>query len=248
MKLTAVIVDDEKLARNLIREYLATHPEIEIVAECKDGKKAIQTINGLRPDMIFLDVQMPEYDGFQVLESLLQIPRVVFTTAYEKYAIKAFEVSAVDYLLKPFTQERFDQAVSRVLNHGTQSEEMANKMIALMEAIQKERRYAQRLFIKLRGRVVPVDVTEIEWIEAQDDYAEVHTQNNSYLTSQNLTGLESLLAPQLFVRIHRSSLVNINYIRELHRADSGNYVVRMVSGKELSVGRTRVDQLKEWMV
>lgn len=247
MKLTAIIVEDERLARNLIREYLSTHPEIDVIAECKDGKSAIQTINKLKPDLIFLDVQMPGCNGFDVVESLEEIPLIIFSTAYEQYAIKAFEVSAVDYLLKPYDQKRFDQAVYRVLNR-MQSGEMADRMIALLEAIRKDRHHIQRLFIKLRGKVVPVDVADIEWIEAQDDYALIHTPKNSFLASQTLSYLETLLDSKLFIRIHRSSIVNLNYIKELNRTDSGNYTLRMASGQELSVGRTKIDQLKEWMV
>lgn len=248
MKRTTIIVDDEQPARDLIREYLNTYPEIEVIAECEEGESAVSTINKLKPDFIFLDVQMPECNGFQVLENLIEIPLIIFCTAYEKYALKAFEVSAVDYLLKPYDKKRFDQAVQRILDRGNQSGEVADKIITLLETIRNKNTYAQRLFIKLRGKVVPVDVTDIEWIEAQDDYAQVHTASGSYLTGQNLTHLESLLDPGLFTRIHRSSLVNLNFIKEVRRTDSGSYAVIIASGRELRVGRSRIEQLKKWMV
>jgi two-component system LytT family response regulator len=248
MKRTTIIVDDEQPARDLIKEYLTTYPEIEVIAECEEGENAVLTINKLKPDFIFLDVQMPECNGFKVLENLKEIPLIIFCTAYEKYALKAFEVSAVDYLLKPYDKKRFDQAVQRILDRGNQSGEMADKIIALLETIRKKHTYAQRLFIQLRGKVVAVDVKDIEWIEAQDDYAQVHTVSGSYLTSQNLTHLESLLDPNLFIRIHRSSMVNLNFIKEVHRNDSGGYAVKITSGRELTIGRSRVELVKKWMV
>ncbi len=248
MKIKTIIVDDEKLARELIREYLSPYPEIQILAECRDGTSAIETINKEKPDLIFLDVQMPGCNGFEVLENLDEIPKVIFCTAYEQYALRAFEVSAIDYLLKPYDQQRFDQAVERVLNRHVSLDEITNKMITLMHTIRKEQAYGKRLFVKLRGRVVPVEISEIEWIEAQGDYTEIHAKQGSFLTGQNLSHLESLLDPKLFFRIHRSSLVNAEYIEELRRTDSGGYSVRLASGQELSVGRTRIEKLKHWMV
>jgi two-component system LytT family response regulator len=248
MSLKTVIVDDEPLARELIREYLTRYNEIQVIAECGDGRSAIETINNHRPDLIFLDVQMPGCDGFEVLEGLAEIPMVIFCTAYEQYALKAFEVSAVDYLLKPYDRERFDQAVGRVLDRRVESESMTSQVIALMQTLQKEYTYAKRLFVRLRGRVVPVDTTDVEWIEAQGDYAEIHTGKGSFLTSQNLSHLESLLDPVSFIRIHRSSIVNVHRIKELTRSESGSYTVTTTSGRQLPVGRTRVDRLKDWMV
>jgi len=248
MKLKTVIVEDEKLAGELILEYLSSYSEIQIIAECRDGKSAIETINNVKPDLIFLDVQMPGCNGFEVLEHLEEIPMVIFCTAYERYALRAFEVSAVDYLLKPYDRQRFDQAVERVLNRHVSLDEITNKMITLMQTIQKEQGFAQRLFVKLRGKVVPVDVRNIEWIGAEGDYAEIHTEERSFLVGQNLAHLESRLNSKTFIRIHRSSIVNVSYIKELRRSVSGGYIVRVVSGKELPVGRTRIEQLRNWMV
>ena len=244
----AVIVDDEPLARDLLREYLASYPEIEVVDECGDGESAVTTINDVKPDIIFLDVQMPRLNGFGVLGRLSEIPIVVFSTAYEKYALKAFEVSAVDYLLKPYDRERFDQAVQRCLKALSRSDDFSDKMIRLMEEIHKERTYTKVLFLKLRGKVVPVSVDDIEWVQAQGDYAEIHTPEGSFLTSQNLAHIESLFDPKRFVRIHRSSIVNVSCIKELSRSEGGSYRVRLMSGQVLSVGRTRINQLKDWMV
>ena len=248
MNLSAIIVDDEKPARDLIREYLNSYPQIKILSDCEDGKSAIRTINRLKPDFIFLDIQMPECDGFEVLEHLEEIPAVIFCTAYEKYALKAFEVCAIDYLLKPYDKIRFDQAVHRLIDRDVESTEMTDKMLTLLKGIQKEQTYALKLFIKQKNKVLPLDVSEIEWIEALDDYSQIHTKNGSYLSGQNLKYLESLLNPEMFIRFHRSSLVNLKFIKEVRRSQNGNYVLRVLSGKELSVGRSRAEQLKKWMV
>ena len=248
MSLTTVIVDDEKLARDLILEYLAEFPEIEVTAQCDNGEAAIQTINELKPDIVFLDVQMPGCSGFEVLENLDKIPMIIFSTAYSKYALKAFEVSAVDYLLKPYTQERFNRAVISALKQGRRYEEMSDKIIRLMKIIQQNRSPLQRLFVKVQDRVVPVDVSTIQWLEAQDDYTRLHTQNRPYLVGQSLTHLLSLLDPGLFIRIHRSSVVNVQYIKEIKKSFKGNFLVHMSSGIKLPVGRTWLKQLKEKII
>ena len=248
MKVSAVIVDDEGPARKLIREYLAAHPQVEVLADCKDGQSAVEAINRLGPDLVFLDVQMPGWNGFDVLDHLKVIPMIIFCTAYEKYAIRAFEVSAVDYLLKPYDRQRFDQAIGRALERKTPLEETAARMMDLMDSLRKERSYAARLFIKLRGRVVPLDVSKIEWIEAQGDYAQIHSDDGKYLASQSMKKLESMLDPSTFVRIHRSSLINLNRLRQLRQTESGNYEVQMSSDAILPVSRSRVHQLEKWMV
>jgi len=248
MTINAIIVDDEPLARGLVREYLASHSGIEVVAECGDGATAIASINSLRPDLVFLDVQMPECDGFAVLRQLHDIPAVVFSTAHEKYALKAFEVSAVDYLLKPYARERFDEAVRRCARVIAGKEDTSEKMIRLMEVIQERRDFAPVLFVKLRGRIVPVTVADIVWIRADGDYAEVHTQGRSYHAGQSLAHLGTRLDPRAFGRIHRSSIVNVAFIDEITRTESGGYTVRLKTGEQLPVGRAHVDALKGWMV
>jgi two-component system LytT family response regulator len=250
MSLTAVIVDDEKLARELILEYLEQFPEIEVIAQCDNGEEAIQKINELKPDIIFLDIRMPGGSGFEVLENLNKIPMIVFSTAYSQYALKAFEVSAVDYLLKPYSQERFNRAVVAAMKQDRRYEEMSDKIIGLMNMIQRGQNQSplQRLFVKVTDRVVPVDVSTIEWLEAQDDYTRLHTQNRSYLVGQTLTHLLGLLDPGLFIRIHRSSVVNLQYIKEIVKSFKGNYLVHMTSGAKLPVGRTWLKQLKKKII
>jgi two-component system LytT family response regulator len=250
MSLTAVIVDDEKLARELILEYLEEFPEIEVIAQCDNGEEAIHRINELKPDIVFLDVQMPECSGFEVLENVDKIPMVIFSTAYSQYALKAFEVSAVDYLLKPYSQERFNRAVVSALKQDRRYDEMSDKIIGLMKMIQRNQNQSplQRLFVKVQDRVVPVDVSTIEWLEAQGDYTRIYTQNRSYLAGQTLTHLLVMLDPGLFIRIHRSSAVNLHYIKEIKKSFKGNYLVQMTSGAQLPVGRTWLKQFKEKII
>lgn len=246
--LTAVIVDDEQLARELVREYLGGHPGIEVTAECSDGPGAVEAIRRLRPDLVFLDVQMPGLNGFEVLEQLDEIPSVIFSTAYEQFALRAFEVSAVDYLLKPYDRARFNQAVRRALGRDRRAGGTDDRLIALLQELARGQSRARRVFVKLRGKVVPVDTSAIEWIEAQGDYALIHAENGEFLAGQTLARLEALLDPAEFVRIHRSSLVNLNRIQELERTDSGGYVVRLRSGRKLPVSRQRAGLLQRWMV
>ncbi len=248
MSLTAVIVDDETPARELILEYLEEFPEIEVIYQCADGKEAIGKINELHPNLVFLDIRMPGCSGFEVLENLNKIPMVIFSTAYSKYALKAFEVSAVDYLLKPYTQERFNRAVVSALRQGGRGGEMADKILRLMEIVQQKQSPLQRLFVKAQDRLVPVDVSAIQWMEARGDYTRIHTRTGSYLVGQTLTRLLSLLDPGLFMRIHRSSVVNLQYIKEIDKSFKGNYQVHMTSGVKLPVGRTWLDELKEKIV
>jgi two-component system LytT family response regulator len=250
MSLTAVIVDDEKLARELILEYLEQFPEIEVIAQYDNGEQAIRKINELKPDILFLDVRMPGCSGFEVLENLNNIPMIIFSTAYSQYALKAFEVSAVDYLLKPYSQERFNRAVVAAMKQDRRYEEMSDKIIRLMNMIQRSQNQSplQRLFVKVKDRVVPVDISTIEWLEAQDDYTRLHTQNSSFLVGQTLTHLLALLDPGLFIRIHRSSAVNLQYIEEIIKSFKGNYLVRMTSGAKLPVGRTWLKQLKKKII
>ena len=244
MTLSAIIIDDERLARELVREFLEKHPQISILAECDTGDSAILKINQVRPDIIFLDIQMPGKSGFEVLEELEEIPLVVFSTAYAQYALQAFEVSAVDYLLKPYDQNRFDQAVNRLIERGSQSEELSEKLQSLLQNFQDRNTYHTKLFVKYRNRIIPVKTRDLQWIEAQGDYAMLHTESKAYLTNFTLNRLEEMLDPTEYIRIHRSSIVKVSSVKELLRKESGGYSVLLTSGTELPVGRTRLSQLK----
>ncbi|MCP4215934.1 MAG: response regulator transcription factor [bacterium] len=245
MKTTAVIVDDEALARSLILEYLLNHPRIEVIGQCDNGEDAIEIVDDLKPDILFLDVQMPGCNGFEVLERLDHIPIVIFSTAYSEYALKAFEVSAVDYLLKPYTRSRFDKAVSNALARKSPDSGMPTELMDLMGALGRNRSYSARLFVKTQDRMVPIDVVSIEWIGAEGDYSRIYTAEGSHLSGQGLNQFLALLDPEIFVRIHRSSIINLHFIKDIQKKFKGNYSVQMVSGATLPVGRSHLDKLKE---
>src|SRR5262245_23215196 len=240
-KIRVLIVDDEPIARRGIRLQLEAQPEIEIIGECVNGLEAVAAIEEHSPDLVFLDVQMPELDGFEVIQAVgfERMPTVVFVTAYDQYAIRAFEVHAVDYLLKPFDRERFRDA----LDHARSDiERRANgalreQLLALLEERQAGRRYLERLVVKSAGRIFFLDVAEIDWVEAADNYVELHVGKKSHLLRQTLGHLESRLDPDRFVRIRHSTIVNLGRIKEFRPASGGEYDVVLHSGEVLASSR-----------
>lgn len=252
MKIKALIVDDEAIARDRVRRFLNAESSVEIVGECRDGREAVAAIQSLKPDLVLLDVQMPEMSGFDVLESLGShfIPAIIFITAYDQYAMRAFEVHALDYLLKPFTQERFRQSLkharSLIEHHGQR--DMDARLLALLEDFKgKEaaRKYADRLVVKSAGRVYFVKASDIDWIEACGNYVNLHAGADTHLLRETLSHLESRLDPDQFLRIHRSRLVNIDRIKELSPLFNGDYSVILNNGTELTLSRTYRDRLQE---
>ena len=215
VKIKAIIVDDEELGRRISREYLASYPEIEIIGECRDAYEALAAIEKHHPDLVFLDIQMPEINGFEMLELLEETPKIVFSTAYDRYAIRAFEINAVDYLLKPYDAERFDRAVDRVIKDFQSNTDRIEAIQRLIHSYQKENNYLERLLIKQSGRIVILATKEINFIKAMDDYAEIHTNKESYLIQQSLNRLESRLSPKQFIRAHRSFIANIDTIKDI---------------------------------
>ncbi|MFQ5633451.1 MAG: LytR/AlgR family response regulator transcription factor, partial [bacterium] len=209
MKIRAIIVDDEELARQMIKEYLAEFPMVEVVAECESGKSAVKTINALQPDLIFLDIQMPELTGFGVLQKLEHIPIIIFSTAFDKYALQAFEVNAVDYLLKPYDRERFKQAFNRALDRIRNNQPATEQLLALLKHLQSNQSETERFWIKENGSLKPIDLDAIDWIEAMDDYACLHVGREKHLVSQTMQALEARLDAKKFMRIHRSTIVNL---------------------------------------
>lgn len=241
--ITAIIVDDEELARSLIREYSSSYPQIRIVAECANGFEAVKAVTELKPDLMFLDIQMPKLNGFEVIELLDEPPAVVFVTAFDQYAVKAFEVHAVDYLLKPFGKERFDEAV----NHAAErirSHEPLNTKAAALEA-KPPGQLLERILIKEGSKVLVVPAEKIDYIEAQDDYISVRSEGRSHLKMQRLSVLETQLDARRFVRIHRSYILNIERLSkiELYAKDSRTAILK--DGTQLPVSRTGYDRLKE---
>ena len=246
-KLTAIIVDDEKPARDLILEFLSDHPNIEVIAECTNGQEAVRNINLKRPDLIFLDINMPGHGGFEVIEKLEEIPIIIFSTAYSNYALQAFEVSAVDYLLKPYTQQRFDKAIKNALTK-TNKPEISDQIELLMTSIQKRKEFLKHIFVKTGDRMVPLTISDIEHIKAEDDYIRIYSKAKTYLVDQTLTNLLSSLDPAMFIRIHRSYIVNLKYIKEIQKTFKGNYSIHMQSEIRLPVGRTFLKKLKAHII
>ena len=231
-RIRTLVVDDEPLARSNLTVLLRLDPEIEIVGECSSGVEALSEIRGRKPDLVFLDVQMPECDGFDVVEQLgKDLPHaVVFVTAYDQYALKAFEAGALDYLLKPFDNARFDRALGRAKERIALSKEAPRKI--------------NRLVIKGAGQVTFVNISEIDWIEAADYYACLHVRTKTHLLRRRMSDLERELDPAVFCRIHRSSIVNINRIRGLEVGEDGEYEVTLDTGARLRLSRRYRKQLQ----
>ncbi|HKS30633.1 MAG TPA: LytTR family DNA-binding domain-containing protein [Pyrinomonadaceae bacterium] len=244
-----LLVDDEPLAREMIREMLKDDSEAEIAAECVNGREAIESIQEHSPDLIFLDVQMPEIGGFEVLEALktIHMPHVIFVTAYDQYAVRAFEVHALDYLLKPFDRERFESAWRRAKAHilTTRNGEMDQRILAILEELKAGSKYLERLVIKSGGRVFFLDTDDIDWIEAEGNYVSVHTGKKSHLLRETISSLEAQLDPKKFLRIHRSSIVKIDRIKELQPWFHGEYRVILLDGTQLTLSRNYRENLQE---
>src|SRR6266481_7699308 len=223
----ALIADDEALARIFIRRMLKDDRDFEIIGECANGKETVATIRKERPDVVFLDVQMPEMDGLAVLESIgvERLPEVIFVTAYEQYAIRAFELHALDYLLKPFDQARFKDAIKHAKERfrSQRQKEGRLQMSALLESIKNKPQHLDRLVIKAGGRITFLGTDEVNWIEADDKYVHLHTAKISPMVRQKLSAMETQLDPRKFRRIHRSVIVNVERIRELQPLFSGEY-------------------------
>jgi two-component system, LytTR family, response regulator len=244
-----VIVDDEPLARRGIRAHLKDERDVEIIAECGNGNDAVRVITELAPDLVFLDVQMPELDGFGVLEAinLEHLPSVIFVTAYDKYALRAFEVHALDYLLKPFDTERFTKALERA---RTQIErrsisDLSHRLQSLLDDLKTNQKYAERLVIKSAGRIFFLGVEEIDWVEAADNYVRLHSGNNTHLLRETMNSLEQRLDPAQFLRIRRSTIINVRRIKELHPLFKGEYEIVLRDGTRLASGRGYRDRLQE---
>ena len=245
----AVIVDDEPLARDGVLLRLEKFRDIEVVAECEDGSCAIEKIAELSPDLVFLDVQMPDMDGFEVLRALPQVslPEVIFLTAYEHHAVRAFEIHALDYLLKPIDDERFASAIERVRNvfHSNRKVQMADRLLQLLEY--KSRSHVTRFPVKVGTRIQVVRAQDIDWVASAGDYVELHSKERCYLLHETMNSMEQKLDPQQFLRIHRSRIVRLDLIQEAQRIDNREYRVRLADGSEHRSGRTYADGLENWL-
>jgi len=240
-RIGAVIVDDEELARNLLREYLGSSREIDILAECANGFEAVKAISEHKPELVFLDVQMPKLDGFEVLELIGRDVAVIFVTAFDQYAMKAFDAHAVDYVLKPFSQERFDKALERARQRLGEKTPPAPE---LARAARPPEQHSERIVVKDGARVHIIPVDKLDYAEAQDDYVELHSQGKSFLKQQTISSLEAALDPQQFVRIHRSIIVNLDRVAKIEPYAKDSRVAVLSDGTQLQVSRAGYDRLK----
>jgi two-component system, LytTR family, response regulator len=247
-KTTCLIIDDEKLARDLLREYLESMEEIDVLDECSKGSEAVEKINKLKPDLIFLDVQMPGMTGFEVLDEIDHEPYVIFTTAYDQYAIKAFEKNAVDYLLKPLDEERFKQAVNRAFKRKKMEEGDLENLLGSLRHVEHKGTYDSHIFVQKSEKLFNLPIDEIIYLEASGDYTIISTKNDQFVSSSGIGKLEELMNPDTFIRVHRSTIVNVNYLKEIERHFNGGMVVKMQSGKSFPVSRTYAKQIRKKVV
>lgn len=273
-QIRTLVVDDEPLARKGLLVRLDTHPEVIVVGEAAGGRQAFEQIQELKPDLVFLDIQMPGWNGFDVLRELQQadkhLPLVVFVTAYDNYAIKAFDVRAIDYLLKPVDEERLAKTIHKVLEHINNQQELGEQQQVLMQlvaemsgedceeilkhladnkdATHQKDKYADYIAIKDSGEITRVAVKDIEWIEAAGDYMCIYTSDETHILRRTMKELEQELNPSLFQRIHRSAIVNIHQVEKLINRQNGEYHLVLLNGKELKVSRSYKDKMKQFIL
>jgi two-component system LytT family response regulator len=246
MKIRTLIVDDMLLARTRLRRHLSEDPDIDIIGECAGGQEAIDAIRQLAPDLLLLDVQMPEVDGFDVLAAVGAgtVPAVIFVTAYDQFALRAFEVHALDYILKPFEAERLRKTVNRAKQQlAGRTPGAADKVGGLLEEMRTQSKYPRRLAVRSDGRTVFLPVGDIDYVEAAGNYLRIQAGTESHMIRERLTQLEARLDPDLFARIHRSTIVNVDRIKEMSPLFNGDQVLILRNGKKLTLSRTFRDQL-----
>ena len=249
MKTRTLIADDEPLARERLRQLLSEQPEIELIGECADGRQAVEAIHKNSPDLIFLDIQMPELNGFEVLEAISAepMPVIVFVTAHDQFALKAFEVHAVDYLLKPFDRDRFGSALRRALQQVRSREDPARveAQAAVLSEMQSPAKPLDRLAVKSGGRIRILRIVDIAWIEAAHNYVEIHEEKQSHLLRGTISAIEQKLPADKFVRISRSVIVNVEKVKELEPHFYGEYTITLQNGKRLTLSRRYRNKLPQ---
>ena len=237
-----IIIDDEPLARSIVKEYLQKHPELELAQECNDGFEGLKAINELKPDLIFLDIQMPKITGFEMLELVDDPPAVIFTTAFDEYAIKAFETHAVDYLLKPFNQERFDKAIAKWMQTKPASRNAAQE---LLEGGSFSPSQNERIVVKNGSKIKIIPSADVHYLEAADDYVKVHTQEGYFLKNKTMGYFEQTLDKNQFARCHRSFIVNLQQITRIDPYEKDSHVAVLRSGAKVPVSRSGYVRLRE---
>ena len=244
-KLRAIIIEDEQPARELLKAYLREYDNIELVAECEDGFTGVKAITEYRPDLIFLDIQMPKLSGFEMLELLDEVPEIIFTTAFDEFALKAFEMNAVDYLMKPFSQDRFSMAIDKVYQRLSTKQPAKDNVKKMMEQVKDAKETLSRLFVKTGNHIDVIPVEEIIRIEAQDDYVDIYTPKGKYLKKETMNYLENHLPGDTFMRIHRSQIVNLNRIEKIEKYGKESYLLILDEGSKVKVSKNRVKELKD---
>ncbi|MEJ7822677.1 MAG: response regulator [Chitinophagaceae bacterium] len=235
-----IIIDDEAAGRKLIKEYLEEFPELILIAEINNGVDAVKRVNELKPDIIFLDIQMPGLSGFEVLTHLDEIPQIIFSTAYDKYALQAFEVHAIDYLLKPYTKERFKKAIDRLLANNDN-----NRIAPLAESLMMgQSSFPERILVNHNKKLITITVEQIVWIEAYGDYSKLHISKNSFLSNYGISVLEEKLNSSIFIRVHRSSIINLKHVRELDRSGK-SYDIKMSNDDVVRASLGYIEKLKD---
>ena len=253
----AIIVDDEGLARDTLELLLKSHEDIQVIRSCENGREAVDAIQAEAPDLVFLDIQMPEINGFEVIEKIgpENMPVVIFVTAYDQYALRAFEAQALDYLLKPFDDDRFEQALERARSLikqrkvGALSAQLA-ALVSDQPAIETkeeppETDYLERVMVKGRGSIYFIKVADIDWIEAAGDYVSLHTGKKTHLIRETMTGMVKKLDPKRFVRVHRSSIVRVDHVKEIKPYFHGDYIILLHDGTELKLSRRYWEQAEK---
>jgi two-component system LytT family response regulator len=248
-KIRTVVVDDEPLARERLATLLGSEADIEIVAQCRDGEEAVAAIQDHSPDLVFLDVQMPQMNGFDVIEAIGsdRMPLVIFVTAYDQHALKAFQVRALDYILKPFDRERFTEALTRARKQIEREEtgDLGRRLLALVKDLRRDQPRSDRLVVKSGGRLFFLRMDEIDWIEAAGNYVRLHVGNTSHLLRETMNAIEGRLDPEKFFRIHRSRIVNMERIQEMQPWLNGEYAVVLRTGTRLTLSRGYREKLQE---
>jgi len=245
---TVFIAEDEPLAREVLRDAIYGHAGLRLVGEAADGAAALAQINALRPDVVFLDIQMPEMTGLEVLKRLSCTPHIVFTTAYDQYAVTAFELHAVDYLLKPFTRARFDAAVARVLDLAPAQPAPDAMGEALAQAVQRAAGRLERILVRDRGRIFPLSLNEIEYMKADSKYTAIAARGQTFLVRIGISELEAQLDPARFIRIHRSALVNLDFVDSMKADEQSQLLIQMRDGTSLTASREASKVLREMAI
>jgi two-component system LytT family response regulator len=240
MILRVIVVDDEPPARTRLRRLLKPYADIELIAECGDGAGAVQAIESTRPDLVLLDVQMPELDGFEVLRALdmPRLPAVIFVTAFDKYALRAFEVHALDYVLKPVEADRLGEALDHARRRIAEHRSAAAGLADLLRDLKGDGAYLTRIPVRSEGKVKVIDLADVDWLSAADNYVTLHAAGREYLVRDTLAALERRLDPQLFVRVHRSTIARLDRIAELMPGAHGDFTIRLKNGTRLDMSRT----------